>query len=597
LSHRAARLASAIVSFISPIDALFHPERMAENAATIQDKSAELAHATAGMATQGYFFAETLPKFAGLAREIRTNYEVHRQTLNSIALAVGVEDKDSFTAEMAQQFLENHVNYSPAITMDQLVRYKDLLSQMVENCCDVLTRSSGVVKESIRASVTKMCPTTLQRVAIFKDLLETQGKLQLEAMNGFVSFARERMSAEAVTRLSEQMWEGSSLKKLVAGAVSRKSAQFVLQSYRTDLVNHACNVIEYTNHGKKPEFCGSLTSSTSDLGPLVSHDFNRDSLCASTNIVKGVFKIPAKARKFRETLPAGTVDLNQLYDRTGEGSSTFFQIPGAHWLADQGWIRRDEVNDGPFYVKRLQLFPLPTFSSSQESFTSQFTLIANRNGDVSIPFDKNVSSTFSYVENENHCAIENQLISPYGDKDCLKSPDLCMKSDGSFPGPVYPLLTSSLWKIDIKLPANFRQKLLRPVNEFNLRVEAEICYRRRSFPGMHSGSEQPWIKTAVTTSLQTPPPNPDCCATYLKYYDESRDDCASCPGSSIPRLNGHYCETCPVGFEPDGLENEDYGCRPCPVEAYKSVEGNDRCSYCEPGKTTHGTVGNAFCFA
>merc|ERR1712126_161782 len=90
---------------------------------------------------------------------------------------------------------------------------------------------------------------------------------------------------------------------------------------------------------------------------------------------------------------------------------------------------------------------------------------------------------------------------------------------------------------------------------------------------MHSGSEQPWIKTAVTTSLQTPPPNPDCCATYLKYYDESRDDCASCPGSSVPRLNGHYCETCPVGFEPDGLENEDYGCRPCPVEAYKSVEG------------------------
>merc|ERR1719259_757439 len=329
--------------------------------------------------------------------------------------------------------------------MDLLVRYKDLLSQMVENCCDVLTRSSGVVKESIRASVTKMCPTTLQRVTIFKNLLETQGKLQLEAMNGFVSFAREKMSAEAVTRLSEQMWEGSSLKKLVAGAVSRKSAQFVLQSYRTDLVNHACNVIRYTNHGEKPEFCGSLASSTSDLGPLVSHDFNRDSLCASTNIVKGAFKIPAKARKLRETLPAGTLDLNQLYDRTGEESSTFFQIPGAHWLADQGWIGREEVNDGPFYVKRLQLFPLPTFSSSQESFASQFTLIDNRNGDVSIPFDETVSSAFSYVQNEKDCATHDQLISPYGFKDCLQAPDMCMKASGSFPGPTYPLLTSSLW--------------------------------------------------------------------------------------------------------------------------------------------------------
>merc|ERR1712168_93681 len=112
LSYRAAQLASATVSFISPFDALFHPEKMAENAATILDQSAELAHATAGLAKHGYFFAETLPKFASLAREIKTNYEVNRRALSSIAMAVRFENKDSFTSEMARQFLENH-NYSP----------------------------------------------------------------------------------------------------------------------------------------------------------------------------------------------------------------------------------------------------------------------------------------------------------------------------------------------------------------------------------------------------------------------------------------------------------------------------------------------------
>ena len=43
----------------------------------------------------------------------------------------------------------------------------------------------------------------------------------------------------------------------------------------------------------------------------------------------------------------------------------FFKIPDVKWLVDNGWIRPDQANKGPFFIKRLQIFPLPLFEASK----------------------------------------------------------------------------------------------------------------------------------------------------------------------------------------------------------------------------------------
>ena len=74
---------------------------------------------------------------------------------------------------------------------------------------------------------------------------------------------------------------------------------------------------------------------------------------------------------------------------------------------------------------------------------------------------------------------------------------------------------------------------------------------------------------------------PECCIDSGKYYDQlaylkEPTSCKTCPANSVPRLNGYFCESCPVGYEP--MEDINlYGCQPCPEGKEKKEVGPGKC--------------------
>ena len=114
---------------------------------------------------------------------------------------------------------------------------------------------------------------------------------------------------------------------------------------------------------------------------------------------------------------------------------------------------------------------------------------------------------------------------------------------------------------------------------FPLQVDAEICYRT-------SHKEAKLVDRAAMN-------NGGCCADKGKYVGAD-GACKGCPEGPSPRLNGYYCESCPIGYEPK-KGKEAFGCLRCKRDTFKDKEGNMACIACPAGQTTNSTIGAAAC--
>ena len=314
-----------------------------------------------------------------------------------------------------------------------------------------------------------------------------------------------------------------------------------------------------------------------DIANLIAFDYTTDRQCPDRYSRRGSFNIPAVARRGGEPLPQGTLDLTRLLDPSQSTCSMFFQIPNAKWLVDNGWIYSDEINQGPFFVKQIQLFPPPTLASIPSDLGTTFTLLDNTVGDELYLFDEGVHAAFLLQEGNPLCNKQHILNSPYSVVNCQPQGDACIRSDGLFDGPIYPSLMAR-WKIDFAIPTSLKQALPFPVDQINLKVEAEICFRK-------SFVRKQVIERATSGS---------CCADSDKYTRANRE-CQSCPEGSSPRLNGYFCESCPSGSTPRDKGVASYGCVPCPVDTYKSTVGNLECLACNANEYTNGTTGSSLC--
>merc|ERR1719193_1795374 len=114
--------------------------------------------------------------------------------------------------------------------------------------------------------------------------------------------------------------------------------------------------------------------------------------------------------------------------------------------------------------------------------------------------------------------------------------EVCKRSDGLFRGPAYPSLMA-LWSLDLDIPEKEIMSMAFPIGEFPLKVKAEICFRQDL---RRNGGD--------SASLQY---KGVCCADSNQSQD-AEGSCQGCLGGSSPRLNGFFCESCPIGFEPRG---------------------------------------------
>ena len=576
IAHRAAQLALAIASLASPLDAVFNPGEFADKASNIMEKTAELANSVAEMTNLGYTLAATLPKFSKLAKDLKGNFDRNRQVYQEIAAIVGISSMAEFTPEKAKKFLKAYNDYSPAINAEQLATYKVLIDQIVENTCDVITAPGGAIKAAIKLAATSLCPRVKQNVEILKDLLDDMKSTQMEVMDAFADFAHAKVSEMAAQELSKVL--GRSSMDEIEGKIAGKQAGVLFQIHKTILINSACDYIKYTNYGVEERICTTMRKNTyGDLGPLVSYHYKDDRMCSDMNTRRGTFHIPAMMRRGGEVLPKGTLDLTQLLDPSKLESLAYFQIPNAQWLVDQGWIDRDEKNKGPFFVKKLQLNPLPTLGQRQALIRTEFTLIDNLFGKETVIFDADVHSVFAFEENKHSCNHPHNRLNPYSLRNCERLKNVCVQSDGHFVFP-YPSLMA-LWQVKFRIPTDLRVNQPFPTSPIMLKVEAEFCYRQS-----RRKREEEEERSASGA----------CCAASNRFLRKDQT-CQKCPPNSVPKLHGYYCESCPKGFEPASAGTEGYGCKPCPVNKYKQNVGNANCVPCRNGMTTKGAKGSAFC--
>ena len=92
-----------------------------------------------------------------------------------------------------------------------------------------------------------------------------------------------------------------------------------------------------------------------DLAKLISFKYDEDISCSDELSKRDEFRIPAMIRRGNETLPKGTLDLTRLLEAEEKTSDVLFQIPNAEWLVDNGWIDAQDKNNGPFFVKKMQV--------------------------------------------------------------------------------------------------------------------------------------------------------------------------------------------------------------------------------------------------
>ena len=278
----------------------------------------------------------------------------------------------------------------------------------------------------------------------------------------------------------------------------------------------------------------------------MAFDYRADLMCSDKNTDDSIFEIPAVIRRGNESVPAGTLDLTALLDKSKREGSAFFQFPSVQWLVEKGWIDEAPVNDGPVFLKKFQLYPLPTLLNQKPTIETQLILVKNTlPKNTTIAFDEEVWSVFKYDENNELCDTRNKLKSPYSVPNCDAVKDVCVRSYGEFSGPYYPSLTS-LWRIHFNIPIEAKNSLPYPIGPFYLKVKAEICFDQMSSKKSSKNSRR----------------NTCCAEGEGKHYTDRKGICQICPGESVPRLNGYFCELCPVGFTGKSSGTHGYGCLP-----------------------------------
>ena len=568
---------------VCPAEAVFNPGELAAKAATIEEKAGELADATAEMAELGYTFGTTLPKFLLLSKELQFRFQENKNTYLDIAAMIGIDDINEFTPEKAKQFLIAYENYTPAITTVQLSSYKELISQIVENTCQVLEAGgAGVIAAGIRMTARGLCPTVKQHTEMLKDSLDEIKDAQLEIMETFADFARAKVSEMAATELSILI-ERSSTDK-VLGQIAKQKGKVLFQIHKVVLINNACNMIKYMYFGEEQEYCKEFRkNSFLDVGKLIAFDYNKDISCPDAYTKRGEFRIPAMVRRGNETVPKGTLDLTRLLSTDAKENNMFFQIPNAKWLVDNGWIAGDQADKGPFFVKKLQIFPLPMIEASKTvPVSTELSILENKLGGENFLFGDEISSSssFSYEENFVNCDQRYNDVSPYTIRNCEAVDNICRTSDGAFLSNIYPSLLA-LWNLKVAIPQGERSSMPYPVGPFHLKAKAEFCFRH----SIH-GKEEEEGKAGD-----------DVCCGEIGKYSTVNEVCQACPQGSGPRLNGYYCESCPAGYEPRKPGYTSYGCLPCAVNTYKENDGNAPCKSCDEGTYTNGTVASSICIS
>ena len=140
---------------------------------------------------------------------------------------------------------------------------------------------------------------------------------------------------------------------------------------------------------------------------------------------------------------------------------------------------------------------------------------------------------------------------------------VCVVGSPGNTGPLYAPLIGSKWELSMYSPTVLTKPY--PIDTFSLKVKVKYCSASSS-----SARKDPAIAPKFKRELRV---SSECCSTRNMVFNQilnlkqgGLDPCYTCSATSVPRLDGFYCESCPAGYEPSGGS---FGCKPCGVAYFK----------------------------
>ena len=576
VADKAAALALAIKSGFRPASAALNPGEFADVLKNIQEALGAVGDATASLKGVQYTFAKTIPKFYTLMAELQENFRNNTEMSKEMYRILKIDDVSKFTVDDANKFLYYYNEFTPSITVEQLARFKSLVTEMIDSACDVILKEgSGVGAAMVRMLFVSLCPEIKRDRDILIDLVEAVKESEVD-LNGnvYAALAKSKLAISEAQNYKKVM--GLSTMTTIRNAIAGKRGYVLYQIQKLDVINGACDLVKYRNDGVEESYCQQLRANPNgQLGDLLSGlaGSNKD-MCPHTKAV--TVNIPGRFRRGDEKIPDGTLDLSVLFDAKVADPSVSFQIPNKQWLVNNGWLEGSDANKGPFYLKKFELFLPPWYGKDTKEVHTELALVKNTlepGGDL-YNFDDDVHYIFKYTDHQPECS--NKVGNPYN-TDCKeKGPKPCIRTAGvKYLQKVYPSLMS-LWNLHLSLPQAVRKQGVIPYSpsgEFNLKARVEICFK-----GAKSGKrdvEETEKRWAIECCAEKDPPQ----------AISSGFKCRNCPSGSEPRLVGYYCESCPAGYEPRKKEDFEFakgvfGCQPCQPKFFKASVGNSQCQPC-----------------
>ena len=538
LGEQKARAFLSYLALPSPKTLL---EKVTKNIQLAIDTAVRMGKLTNGLKLLVWVRTEYYPRMIKLATLVRKNLEENKDVFKAVSALLNLNDENDIekvTVEDCNSFLDKYEAYQPAFPSILIGEYKALLTLVVTKTCEIFTSGDLVATTGAHALALEKCPNLKVQIGTMVELIGHTKGIERTILVAAANFARAKVSAIASQELSKNIRTSSSD---INEAINQMQARIFISVNKMKKIKVACDTAQYLNFGQERDFCIKLKKNSEDresLEHLIDSLLKQDVLCEKSRV--STFRIPAAVRVDDEPIAPDVLDLTTLLDPTKEITTVWLNLTDKDWLVRNFWISEGDKGSGPFYVKKMQIHPLPILSEENDvEITTQASVARNWVGKDEYEYDKEVYNIFSYMENDHQCG--ERKISPYSFKNCPQMGKICHISNAEFgTTQFYPSLMS-LWQIHFKIPIKHRKRLIFPKGPFYFQVSGQICYRQKlgQPSGWASLSSRSRSRSRTRSgSVSGSQPMGECCgADSSMFYnaDQGKKRCEKCPDGSSSR--------------------------------------------------------------
>ena len=573
----ASNLAQTLLSYLSILNPISLITEAADPINAAIDKLNAYAKSVRNIQTL-VEVGESLDKLASLGEnvhmKVKKNLNLFQLTDNLIKKA---GTKNTFTYKDAKDFLKYYNDFEPALTNEDIEKYNEYLSQIIEKCCSMIEDPETIAGAitTVAAAANANCPKAKLSFASIKAFYLDIATQQFALMDSFSRAARSKIAEINANKLKASFNQNSN-HNVIMKKIDTYKAIFFHRTHTISLISEACNYLTYMYFGEEPDICKTLRKNP-DGDLTILSNYKIRSMCSSeiSDSITRVVRIPAKSiSKSNDAI--GLFDLFNVGEHGGTKGTTYFRIPDKKWLVENGWLEEYE-GEGPFFLQSLNIY-MPTYlSTKKQRIQLKITALEIELNSKSYLLNSKGTefvNRYSYNDNCNEMPIND----PYKIACNNKSEKICFETSGnhmfSERADLLPKLENTLWKLSLES----KEKLtsLFPADTTYLYGSVKLCFKKT-------------INEKRARRRSVAPQTRECCETG-KWYNSQQETCEDCTVGAA-RLYDFYCEDCPAGYETNsGL----FGCKPCDINHFKEKRGPGECIRCSSGEVAPVT-GSTIC--